>query len=80
MTNLTFFADEHLIDQAHAYAAAHGTTLDQLIQDYLRQVVRRVDPSEAADEFARLAQLHPVRSEQGWRFNREEIHYRGDGP
>ena len=65
MTNLTFSADENLVDVAQAYALAHGTTLNQLLHDYLQQIARRMDPSEAADEFARLARLHPVQSEQG---------------
>jgi hypothetical protein len=80
MTNLTFSADENLIDQAQAYAAAHGTTLDQLFQDYLRQIAGRTNPNAVADEFARLAQLHPVKSEPGWRFDRDEIHRRGGTP
>ena len=77
MTNLTLSADENLIDQAQAYAAAHGTTLNHLFQEYLRQFSNRLGPSEAADEFARLAELHPVQSEPSWRFDRTEIHRRG---
>ena len=77
MTSLTLSADEHLIDQARAYAQARGTTLDQLVQDYLQQLAGGTSPSQAADEFARLASLRPVQSEAGWRFNREEIHRRG---
>ena len=78
MTSLSFSADENLVDQAQAYAAAHGTTLNELFQEYLQQIARRIDPREAADEFARLARLHPVQSEQGWQFNRDEIHRRGE--
>ena len=78
MTSLTFSADENIVDQAQAYATAQGTTLDQLVRDYLRQIAGRTEPSTAADEFARLAQLHPVKSDEGWRFNREEIHRRGE--
>jgi hypothetical protein len=80
MTSLTFSADENLVDQAQAYAAAHGTTLNQLFQDYLQRIARRIDPSEAADEFARLARLHPVQSEEGWQFDREEVHRRSGAP
>jgi hypothetical protein len=80
MTNLIFSADENLVDQAHAYAVAHGTTLDQLLQDYLRQIAAHTNRSAAADEFARLARLHPVQSAPGWRFDREDIQRRGDAP
>jgi hypothetical protein len=80
MTNLTFSADEYLVDQAQAYALAHGTTLNQLFQEYLQQIARGMNASDAAEEFARLARVHPVQSEKGWRFNREEIHRRGDAP
>ena len=78
MTSLTFSADEDLLDQAQAYAASHGTTLNQLVTDYLRQIAQGMSRSEAANEFARLARLHPVRPEEGWQFNREDIHRRGE--
>ena len=78
MTNITFLAEDNLIDHAQAYAAAHGTTLNQLFREYLQQIAIGMNANEAADEFAHLARLHPVQSEQGWQFDRDEIHRRSD--
>ena len=36
MKNITLSADENLIASARAYAQAHGTTLNDLIRDYLK--------------------------------------------
>jgi hypothetical protein len=77
MKNITLSADENLIAGARAYAQAHNTTLNELIRDYLAQIAGPLDPETAADEFARLAREQSGCSEEGWRFNREEIHKRG---
>jgi hypothetical protein len=78
MKNITLSADEQLIASARAYAQAHGTTLNDMIRDYLKAVTGRRDPNEVADEFLREALEHPGCSPEGWRFNREEIHKRGN--
>jgi hypothetical protein len=77
MKNVTLSADEHLIAAARAYAQAHGTTLNELVRDYLAQLARPLDREAAAKEFVRLARERPGRSPEGWRFNREEVHKRG---
>lgn len=77
MKNITLSADENLIANARAYAQAHGTTLNDMIRDYLKVVTNTQDRNEVADEFLRLAREEAGCSEEGWRFNREEIHKRG---
>jgi hypothetical protein len=77
--NLTLSADEDLIAKARAYAQAHGTTLNQMIRDYLARVAGQPDAGEAAEEFAALARSAAGRSPEGWRFDRDEVHRRGDG-
>jgi hypothetical protein len=77
MKNITLSADENLIANARAYAQAHGTTLNDLIRDYLVQVTAPLDREKVADEYARLAREQSGCSEEGWKFNREEIHKRG---
>ena len=77
MKNITLSADEKLIANARAYAQSHGTTLNDLIRDYLKVVTGQRDPKEVAEEFVRLAREQAGRSDEGWRFNREEIHKRG---
>jgi hypothetical protein len=78
MTSLTLSADERLIDQAKLYAESHGTTLDRLIQDFLKQIAEQTGAAKAADEFARLARSHSTQAEADWKFDREEIHRRGN--
>ena len=78
MKNITLSADERLIDSARAYAQAHGTTLNDLIRGYLAVLAGPMDRQSAADEFRRLALEQSGCSEEGWRFNREEAHRRGN--
>jgi hypothetical protein len=77
MKNITLSADENLIAGARLYAQAHGTTLNDLIRDYLAQIAGPLDRKRAAEEFVKLARGQSGCSEEGWRFNREEIHKRG---
>ena len=49
MKNITLSADEKLIASARAYAQAHGTTLNELIREYLKVVTSQRDPNEVAD-------------------------------
>jgi hypothetical protein len=77
MANITLSLDENLIADATAYAQAHDTTLDALIRDFLTQIAGPLDRKTAAEEYAKLALEQSGCSEQGWRFNREEIHKRG---
>ena len=71
--NVTLSADEKLIKRAREYAAAHRTTLNQMIRDYLKRVVDYKTPQEAARECRRTAEEHPGHS-GGWKFDRNEIH------
>jgi hypothetical protein len=77
MPNITLSADERLLADARAYAAAHDTTLNQLIRDFLARVTNQETSEQAAEEFVRLATEKPGRSEPGFRFNRSEAHQRG---
>lgn len=76
--NITLSADEKLIEKARAAAAARGTTLNEMIRNYMRQLTgETMTRQEAADEFVRLALSNPGRTPEGWKFNREEAHERG---
>jgi hypothetical protein len=72
--NITLSADEKLIKKAREYAKARNTTLNQMIRDYLSQLVQHKSRQEAAKEFRRIAEESPGRSPKGWRFNRNKIH------
>ena len=76
MKSITLSADESLIAGARAYAQSHGTTLNDLIRDYLSVLAGQRDRNEAAEEFARLARSEPGCSDEGWRFDRELAHRR----
>ena len=78
--NITLSADEKLIAKAREYAKARGTTLNQMLRDYMEQVTGQMSPQEAAEEFERLARSHNCRLPKDYVFNREELHQRGKRP
>lgn len=72
--NITLSADEKLIEKARSYAAAHGTSLNQLIRDYLDRLVGEVNADQAADEFASVAHDRPGDSGGNFTLRREDIY------
>jgi hypothetical protein len=77
MKNITLSADEEVIAKARSYAKEHNTTVNQLIRDYLAELVGKQDSESLAAEFDKIVQQHAGYPEEGWRFNREEIYQRG---
>jgi hypothetical protein len=75
--NITLSADDRLIERARAAATARGTTLNQLIRDYMSHLAGESDARAIADELRRNALEGAGRSEPGWRFDRDAIHERG---
>ncbi len=75
MKNITLSADESLIEKARSEAARRGTSLNQLIRDYLEELAGQHAP---AAEFERLRELSKLSGgrRSGWRFDRDEIHER----
>ncbi len=76
MVNLTLSADADLIAKARAYAQSRNTTVNQLIRDYLDRLTGRLDPQQAAEEFAELAHNHGGCSDEGFVFDRRDAHVR----
>ena len=71
--NITFSADEALIEQARRRAMADSTTLDDLFRGWL---ARYVAHPAAADQYdALMARLSYVKA--GDKFSREEMNERG---
>jgi len=60
--NITLSADEKLVERARAYAGEHGTSLNQLIRDYLERLVGEGSAEDAAAEFAAIARENPGNS------------------
>jgi Family of unknown function (DUF6364) len=73
--NITLSIDDEVIRRARQQAEALGTSVNQLVRDYLEQLAGVRDPVADAAEFARLSRLSQGNS-RGWKFNREKIHER----
>jgi hypothetical protein len=83
MQNLTLSADAEILSQMRLYAKEHNTTVNQIVRDLFEQLVKQQQDREnqkrkaIADEFLSFTSKHAGRSEEGWKFNREEAHKRG---
>ncbi|MEO8660583.1 MAG: DUF6364 family protein [Bryobacteraceae bacterium] len=73
--NLTLSVDDEVVRKARQRAEQLGTSVNQLVREYLEQLGGKPDPIRDADEFQRLSQLSQGDS-RGWKFNREEAHKR----
>ncbi|MEX2262548.1 MAG: DUF6364 family protein [Bryobacteraceae bacterium] len=73
--NVTLSLDDEVIQKARRRAEAMGTSVNQLVREYLEQFAGKTDPGADAAEFEEVS-----RSAQGdshrWKFNREELHER----
>lgn len=74
---LTLSFDDDVLDGARRIAEAMGTSVDQLVREYLESLAV-TSPDRAADAEAvlRLSDLSGGNS-QGWKFDRDEIQERG---
>ena len=73
--NITLSVDDEVIQSARRRAEALGTSVNQLVREYLQQLAGKTDAAADAAEFERLSRLAPGNS-RGWKFNRDEIHER----
>lgn len=73
--NLTLSIDDAVIGNARKRAEAFGTSVNQLVREYLEQLAGCADDDQDADEFERLSR-ESLGDSKGWKFNREEIHRR----
>ena len=74
--NLTLSVDDEVVLRARRRAETLGTSVNQLVRNYLLQLAGTSDPEPDALEFERLSRAAHGNS-RGWKFNREEIHQRG---
>jgi hypothetical protein len=73
--NVTLSLDDDVVREARRRAEAMGTSVNQLIRDYLEQFAGKSDAKADVEEFMRLSELsHGDR--RGWKFDRDEIHER----
>lgn len=75
MKNITLSADETLIERARTEAARRGTSLNQLIRDYLEELAGDRGPTAELDRLRELSE-HSGGRRRDWQFNRDELHER----
>ena len=75
LVNVTLAIDDQLIVEARRRAEAMGTSVNQLVRQYLEQFVGKGDSNADAAEFERRSRAAQGHS-GGWKFNREELHER----
>ncbi|HEY4362837.1 MAG TPA: DUF6364 family protein [Bryobacteraceae bacterium] len=73
--NVTLSVDDEVVRRARRRAEVLGTSVNQLVRDYLEQLAGKSDPKEDAAEFERLSHLARGDS-RGWKINRDELHER----
>ena len=73
--NLTLSVKEDVIKRARRVAEARGTSVNQLVREYLRSLGGLCEPDQEIAELRRLSDEGRGRS-RGWRFDRDEIHAR----
>ena len=73
--NITLSIDDEVIQKARQRAEAMGTSVNQLVRDYLGQLAGKSDANADAEEFERLSRLARG-NRRGWKFDREEVHAR----
>jgi antitoxin component of RelBE/YafQ-DinJ toxin-antitoxin module len=73
--NLTLSVDDEVVHQARRRAEAMGTSVNQLVREYLQQLAGKPDRAALVEEFRELTR-NAKGDSKGWKFNREEIHER----
>ena len=71
--NVTLSIDDRIIEEARKLAQARGTSVNQLVRDYLQSLVRPRDAEGFGRELRQLTS-EGKGSSKGWRFNRDELH------
>ena len=77
--SITLAIPPDLVQQARVYAAAHGTTMSQMIRDYFAALFANGEEQapSAFEDYMRIVNEANAKSPKGWKFNREECHERG---
>ena len=73
--NVTLSIDDEVITGARRVAGAMGTSVNQLVREYLEHLSGKTDLSLDAAEFESLSRLAQGNS-KGWKFDRDELHER----
>jgi len=74
--NITLSAEKELIKKTRHYATQHGTTLNQMIRTFMKNLTGSVVGEDVATEFTRLARDSSGCSPKGYAFDRSDAHLR----
>ena len=72
--NITLSIDEQVVTKARQIASVRGTSLNQLVRDYLEDLTRHNDMQSVLDELDAMWSESTGRSQGPW--TREELHER----
>jgi len=73
--NLTLSVDERVVRHARRSAAAMGTSVNQLVREFLESLTDEGNVEDFEQELRQLSARAGGRR-RGWRFNRDEAHAR----
>jgi hypothetical protein len=73
--NITLSVDDRIVEEARKLAEARGTSVNQLVREYLESLVHPPDAGSFRTELRRLTAEGQGRS-KGWRFDRDALHER----
>ncbi len=73
--NVTLSIDETVLARARELAHERGTSVNQLIRDYLERLTGGPGPADVMEQLERLWSEQAGRS-GGWTWNREELYDR----
>jgi len=73
--NLTLSVSDEIVDRARKRAEALGTSVNQLVREYLEQLAGKGNAEGDAAAFEELSRRSRGDS-KGWKFDRDEIHER----
>ena len=71
--NITLSVDEETAKEARKIASEMGTSLNQLVRNYLELLTKKNQSSSDLNEFIKLSGQG---NSNGWKFDREELHER----
>jgi hypothetical protein len=70
--NITLSAEPEVLQRTREYARNHGTSLNQLVREFLQRLTMQEDRDKVADEFVKNATEHGGQSPEGFRFRRDQ--------
>ena len=72
--NITLSIDEKVVAKARSIASRRGTSLNQMVRDYLNQLTQQENPWQTLERLEALWNEATYRSPDSW--TRDELHER----